>query len=180
MNSGGTLEAVEAAEANEPRLAAAPMYDEKAADPMNQVLAHGLPDLDAEAGGGGVKGSGPNGDFPTDEDLHTLRRISGEVPWAAYTVAVIELCERFSYYGTTAVCMLPFLPFCFALRLEGANGVQRRSREFHSAAPAARVQYRCWLRRPIGCSEYGSASVDRTDDLQVSPSSSCCALVSGQ
>lgn len=40
---------------------------------------------------------------PTDEELKTLRRVSGKIPWAAYTVAFVELCERFSYYGTTAV-----------------------------------------------------------------------------
>lgn len=43
--------------------------------------------------------------YPTDEELHTLRRVSGKIPWTAYTVAFVELCERFSYYGTTAVCM---------------------------------------------------------------------------
>jgi POT family proton-dependent oligopeptide transporter len=41
---------------------------------------------------------------PTQDELNTLRRVSGKVPWTAYTVAVVELCERFSYYGTTAVC----------------------------------------------------------------------------
>ncbi|KAJ5129149.1 Major facilitator superfamily domain general substrate transporter [Penicillium bovifimosum] len=41
--------------------------------------------------------------YPTDEELNTLRRISDKVPWSAYTVAFVELCERFSYYGTTAV-----------------------------------------------------------------------------
>lgn len=35
--------------------------------------------------------------------MHTLRRVSGQVPWTAYTIAFVELCERFSYYGTTAV-----------------------------------------------------------------------------
>lgn len=40
---------------------------------------------------------------PTEEELLTLRRVSGKIPWAAYTVAFVELCERFSYYGTTAV-----------------------------------------------------------------------------
>ena len=40
---------------------------------------------------------------PTEEEMHTLRRVSGKIPWAAYTVAFVELCERFSYYGTTAV-----------------------------------------------------------------------------
>ena len=46
--------------------------------------------------------------FPSDEELRTLRRVAGPLPWPAFTVAFVELCERFSYYGTTAVCMLPF------------------------------------------------------------------------
>ncbi|PYH95458.1 PTR2-domain-containing protein [Aspergillus ellipticus CBS 707.79] len=41
--------------------------------------------------------------FPTPDELQTLRRVAGKVPWTAYTVAFVELCERFSYYGTTAV-----------------------------------------------------------------------------
>lgn len=45
-------------------------------------------------------------DEVTDEDLRTLRRVSGKIPWTAFTVAFVELCERFSYYGTTVVCML--------------------------------------------------------------------------
>ncbi|GLA47545.1 hypothetical protein AnigIFM63604_002222 [Aspergillus niger] len=42
-------------------------------------------------------------DFPSPDELRTLRRVSGKIPWTAYTVAFVELCERFSYYGTTAV-----------------------------------------------------------------------------
>jgi hypothetical protein len=41
---------------------------------------------------------------PTVEEMHSLRRVSGQIPWTAYTIAFVELCERFSYYGTTAVC----------------------------------------------------------------------------
>ncbi|KAB8205646.1 POT family-domain-containing protein [Aspergillus parasiticus] len=41
--------------------------------------------------------------YPTDEELRTLRRVCGKIPWTSYTVAFVELCERFSYYGTTAV-----------------------------------------------------------------------------
>ncbi|KAJ5811997.1 hypothetical protein N7474_008298 [Penicillium riverlandense] len=40
---------------------------------------------------------------PTADELHgpnALRRISAPIPWAVYTVAFVELCERFSYYGT--------------------------------------------------------------------------------
>lgn len=38
-------------------------------------------------------------DTPNDEDLKSLRRVSGKIPWAAWTIAFCELCERFSYYG---------------------------------------------------------------------------------
>jgi len=48
------------------------------------------------------------GEYPTEEELHTLRRVSDKIPWKAYTLAFIELCERFSYYGTTVVCKLIF------------------------------------------------------------------------
>lgn len=48
--------------------------------------------------------------FPSDEDLRTLRRVAGSLPWTTFTVAFVELCERFSYYGTTAVCTLSVRP----------------------------------------------------------------------
>ena len=48
---------------------------------------------------------GPNGEeYPTKDDLQTLRRTHGHVPWLLYTIAFVELCERFAYYGTTIVC----------------------------------------------------------------------------
>jgi len=40
---------------------------------------------------------------PTDDELKTLRRVPAKLPWIAFTVAFVELCERFAYYGTTAV-----------------------------------------------------------------------------
>lgn len=39
----------------------------------------------------------------TETDLKTLRRVSGKIVWLAFTIAFVELCERFSYYGTTIV-----------------------------------------------------------------------------
>jgi len=39
----------------------------------------------------------------TEDDLLNLRRVSGKIPWQAYTIAFCELCERFSYYGSTVV-----------------------------------------------------------------------------
>ncbi|KAF3925828.1 hypothetical protein ABW20_dc0102840 [Dactylellina cionopaga] len=42
-------------------------------------------------------------DAATEEEIHTLRHVSDVIPWNAYTIAFVELCERFSYYGTTVV-----------------------------------------------------------------------------
>ncbi|KAJ5660722.1 uncharacterized protein N7484_000094 [Penicillium longicatenatum] len=42
-------------------------------------------------------------EYPDEEDLRSLRRVPGKISWITYTVAFVELCERFSYYGTTAV-----------------------------------------------------------------------------
>lgn len=45
---------------------------------------------------------------PTPDDLdgpNALRRVSAPIPWVVYTVAFVELCERFSYYGTQVLCM---------------------------------------------------------------------------
>ncbi|EKV07527.1 Major facilitator superfamily domain, general substrate transporter [Penicillium digitatum] len=46
---------------------------------------------------------GAGDENPTIDELHgpnALRRISAPIPWVVYTVAFVELCERFSYYGT--------------------------------------------------------------------------------
>ena len=36
---------------------------------------------------------------PSARDMATLRRVPDKLPWSAFLVAVVELCERFSYYG---------------------------------------------------------------------------------
>lgn len=59
----------------------------------------------------GVPHRGENGSsidelsiLPTREDLATLRRVPNKIPVKLFTIAFIELCERFSYYGSTVVC----------------------------------------------------------------------------
>lgn len=39
------------------------------------------------------------GDEPTEEELATLRRVADHLPLSAFIVALVELCERFTYYG---------------------------------------------------------------------------------
>ncbi|KAF7326008.1 SEC23 SEC24 family protein [Mycena kentingensis (nom. inval.)] len=36
---------------------------------------------------------------PTEEELATLRRIPDNLPWSAFLIAMVELAERFSFYG---------------------------------------------------------------------------------
>ena len=38
-------------------------------------------------------------EVPTDEEMKTLRHVSGKIPLRCWLVAVVELAERFSYYG---------------------------------------------------------------------------------
>ncbi|PGH02772.1 hypothetical protein AJ79_07537 [Helicocarpus griseus UAMH5409] len=47
--------------------------------------------------------SGSEYPAPTEEELETLRRVPDRIPWICFTIAFVELCERFAYYGTTAV-----------------------------------------------------------------------------
>jgi proton-dependent oligopeptide transporter, POT family len=42
-------------------------------------------------------------DFPTEQEMRSLRRVAATVPWKAYAVGFVELCERFSYYGTSVI-----------------------------------------------------------------------------
>lgn len=42
-------------------------------------------------------------DKPTEEELRTLRRVSGKIKWTMWTIAFVELCERFSYYGSAVL-----------------------------------------------------------------------------
>lgn len=46
-----------------------------------------------------------DGEFvaPTEEELHTLRRVPEKLPWTTYAIAFCELAERFSYYGCVQV-----------------------------------------------------------------------------
>jgi POT family proton-dependent oligopeptide transporter len=98
MNSGAALEDLELAKAHEPKLHEELMKSER----IDTLPEYRKGEIDESAIA--------DGEQPTDEELLTLRRVSGQVPWTAYTVAVVELCERFSYYGTTAVCMVPRIP----------------------------------------------------------------------
>ncbi|KAH6973162.1 POT family-domain-containing protein [Ilyonectria sp. MPI-CAGE-AT-0026] len=67
-----------------------------------QVPAHGSMDKEMHLDSQSVSGDDRD-DTPTEEDLRTLRRVSGVIKWSMYTIAFVELCERFSYYGSSVL-----------------------------------------------------------------------------
>lgn len=46
---------------------------------------------------------GQDGDEPTEEEKATLTHIGESLPLSAWLVAVVELCERFAFYGVSGI-----------------------------------------------------------------------------
>ncbi|ETN37447.1 uncharacterized protein HMPREF1541_08438 [Cyphellophora europaea CBS 101466] len=96
MSSAPNLEVVEAARADYPAVEKGLPAEKPAVYKGDIATADSEVDYDALVG--------PNGEqYPTAEDIVSLRRTYGNIPWMIYTIGFIELCERFAYYGTTAV-----------------------------------------------------------------------------
>ena len=94
MSTAPNLDVVEAGLADYPAIEKG-MNAEKPANFKGDLIAVDS-DLDNEAP------AGPNGEqYPTSEQVETLRRVCGKIPWLIYTIAFVEMCERFAYYGTT-------------------------------------------------------------------------------
>lgn len=45
----------------------------------------------------------PDGEEPNEDEKRTLKRVAEHLPASAWLVAVVELCERFTYYGTQGI-----------------------------------------------------------------------------
>jgi POT family proton-dependent oligopeptide transporter len=70
----------------------AEMIDEKRASMAAERRASVVTDPNAPATvSGGVT---PDGQFPTPEEMASLRRISNKIPLKLFSIAFIELCER--------------------------------------------------------------------------------------
>jgi POT family proton-dependent oligopeptide transporter len=103
MAANAGSNAVDMASSHEPKVM--PMYEveEKHAlagaqsDPSINNQPHAVAEFEADL----------EGEEPTEEELKTLRRVSGKIPWTAFTIAFVELCERFGYYGCQVLCKLP-------------------------------------------------------------------------
>lgn len=40
-----------------------------------------------------------SGQEPTEHEMLTLRKVPDKLPWSTFLIAIVELCERFAYYG---------------------------------------------------------------------------------
>ncbi|KAF3031585.1 hypothetical protein E8E11_000709 [Didymella keratinophila] len=91
MSSGAALEIVDAATADYPAIA-------------KGMKAETVTEKQGPLKSASEELIGPNGEqYPTEEDWATLRRVYGKVKWMIYVIGIVEMCERFAYYGTTAV-----------------------------------------------------------------------------
>ncbi len=151
-NGGKSHDVVEAARHD------APVIGEKAPITGRDDITNPKDDSGAVASGSDTDEPlrGPNGEeYPSKRDLETLRRVKGHISPIIYTIAFIELCERFAYYGTTAVCMLHLRQS--ALKFE--HVLSANSCQFHSAASPGRVYYgRGWNVWTAGCTRSGPTS----------------------
>jgi POT family proton-dependent oligopeptide transporter len=101
MTSASGQNAVDMAMSHEPKVAT-PIYEvneKKALSSAGTTESHQLAthvEFEADL----------EGEEPTPEELVTLRRVSGKIPWIAFTIAFVELCERFGYYGCQVLCKL--------------------------------------------------------------------------
>jgi hypothetical protein len=111
MTSATASDAVDMAMSHEPKVAT-PIYEvgekqvlnEKAVARSDTTGSHHLaPPVEFEAD--------LVGEEPTAEELVTLRRVSGKIPWIAFTIAFVELCERFGYYGCQVLCECNSRPY---------------------------------------------------------------------
>lgn len=99
MTTGDAMDAAVGAR-HDPALALAP--DMKHEGPAANHATEVIPVFQGEAMHDGAAYHGD--EYPTDAELNTLQRVSEKIPWAVYTIAFVELVERFSYYGTSVVC----------------------------------------------------------------------------
>jgi hypothetical protein len=87
--------------------------------------------------------SGNDRPAPTEEELATLPKASGKIPWTAFTVGLVVFAERFSHYGTTAVCK------CYRF-LQAVYMLTAKCRcKLYPALTSSNISH--WSDRPIGC-----------------------------
>ena len=73
--------------------------------------------LDKHSGSDAESGDGYDDHEPSEEEKKTLKRVGESLPFSTFLVAIVELCERFTYYGCSGVFQVwhQHCNFCFIL-----------------------------------------------------------------
>ncbi|KAJ5481131.1 Peptide transporter PTR2 [Penicillium diatomitis] len=67
---------------------------------QHEVILNEKDDMDFDKENNAVT---PDGGEPTDNEKRSLRHIAENLPISAWLVAIVELCERFTYYGMSGL-----------------------------------------------------------------------------
>ena len=92
-----------------------------------------------------------NEDFtpPTEEELNTLRKVSGGIPKIAYLLCIVELAERASYYGAKGV-FNNYMQFPLPDGGDGTGAVPKDNPKYVAKCPVLAIanilpfQWPCW------------------------------------
>ncbi|KPM39831.1 Peptide transporter PTR2 [Neonectria ditissima] len=72
----------------------------------SDIIQYGADEKDVAAANAGVESApSPDGEEPNEYEKQTLRRVGENLPASAYLIAVVELTERFTYYGSQGIFM---------------------------------------------------------------------------
>lgn len=66
--------------------------------PTKDITGGSLPEVDEK-----LPYVTPDGEVPTEEEKHRLRHVAENLPFSAWLVAMVELSERFTYYGVSGI-----------------------------------------------------------------------------
>ena len=145
MSSGAALEIADAATADYPAI-------------VKGMKAESITEKQNPQNSASEELIGPNGErCPTEEDWASLRRVFGKVNWMIYVIGIVEMCERFAYYGTTAVCT-----YIINDTWEMLPNTNWGSCQFHPTRPPYRRSFSlsgcCWHKCSGWSSWYGATS----------------------
>lgn len=114
----------------------------QAEEPTTDTTAHNNPSLDSnqtQTPEKVLENTTLNGPSPTLSDLLLLPKVSDKLPYSAFLVAIVELCERFAYYGLSG----PFQNY-ISNSYKDANGLPGALGLGQSGATATTNLFQSW------------------------------------
>jgi len=103
----------------------------------------------------------PEGGEPNEHEKRTLRRVGENLPASAYLIAIVELTERFTYYGWSIDDNLEEVEFWLTLFIQAARVSSRTTSTTVPVVLTVLLVLASVTRAPLvsTCSSSGSATV---------------------